>query len=381
MKRVAVIGATGSVGSAVMDVCRSFRGEVEVVAMAAAGNAEKLASLAREFGTRVLCIAENTAALKRLVAPDVKILSGGSGLRAIAIGEAGGAEHVVFASSGTAAIGALMDALSSGIEVSLANKESVVVGGPWVMPLAHNASLRPLDSEHNAVWQCLRGESAPPKKVYLTASGGPFRRMSADEMRRVTPEMALKHPVWSMGAKITVDSATLMNKGIELIEASFLFDLAPDQLDALVSPGSFVHGMVEFEDGFVKMLAGSPDMRLPAVSCLFWPTRPPLPAEWNLTPTLMSVPLEPADEERFPALRIAKEAMRRGGAYPPLLVGADEAAVARFLRGEIAFTEIAETVEETLASYSGPAPSSLGDALDIMAWARARADGHRRSFS
>ena len=172
-------------------------------------------------------------------------------------------DHVVFASSGTAAIPALQAALRAGKEVSLANKESIVVAGPWVMPLVRTRDqLRPLDSEHNAVWQCLHGESAPVRRVLLTASGGPFRTWTASELETVTPDMALRHPVWSMGAKITVDSATLMNKGIELIEAMTLFGLGPHQVDAVVSPGSFVHALAEFEDGSVKMLAGAPDMRL-----------------------------------------------------------------------------------------------------------------------
>jgi 1-deoxy-D-xylulose-5-phosphate reductoisomerase len=184
--------------------------------------------------------------------------------------------------------------------------------------------------------------------------------------------MALKHPVWNMGAKITVDSATLMNKGIELIEAMFLFGLEPSQVEALVSPGSFVHGLAEFEDGSVKMLAGDPDMRLPAASCLFWPDR--LPPEIGYPRPILSgrtLSFHLADERRFPALRLAREAMR-GGAYPALLVGADEVAVDRFLKKEISFTSIPEAVEETMSAYSGAAPRSLVEALDILEWGRRR---------
>ncbi|MDR3265541.1 MAG: 1-deoxy-D-xylulose-5-phosphate reductoisomerase, partial [Synergistaceae bacterium] len=243
--------------------------------------------------------------------------------------------------------------------------------------------LRPLDSEHNAIWQCLHGEAEVPRKIYLTASGGPFRDRTLEEMKDVTPGMALKHPVWSMGAKITVDSATLMNKGIELIEAAYLFGLRSNQVEALISPGSFVHGLVEFEDGCVKMLGGEPDMRLPAASCLFWPDRaPPGPDCPRPRPEERKLNFDPVDEERFPALRLAKEALRGGGALPALLVGSDEVAVDRFLKKEIAFTAIAGVVEETMTSYNGVAPRSLDEALEILEWARERCaavcDGKRR---
>ncbi|MDR1649971.1 MAG: 1-deoxy-D-xylulose-5-phosphate reductoisomerase [Synergistaceae bacterium] len=383
-KRVAVIGATGSVGSSVLDVCRRHRGRLKVAALAAGRDAEKLAALSREFGPETLCLAGEgaAAALGRFAlnssgagAPSSlpRVFFGAEGLNRIARDPE--IDHVVFASSGTAAIEALQAALESGKEVSLANKESIVVAGAWVMPLVRRSGqLRPLDSEHNAVWQCLQGEEARPRKIYLTASGGPFRDWSAEDLKTVTPEMALKHPVWNMGAKITIDSATLMNKGIELIEAMILFGLEPSQVEALVSPGSFVHGLVEFEDGCVKMLAGEPDMRLPAASCLFWPERVDVSSGGRLiAPSELSgrrISFDLADENRFPALRVAKEALRKGGAYPALLVGADEVAVDRFMKKEIAFTAIPEVVEETMAAYSGPPPRSLGDALDILEWGR-----------
>jgi 1-deoxy-D-xylulose-5-phosphate reductoisomerase len=382
-KRVAVIGATGSVGSSVLDVCRRHKDRLKVAALAAGRDAEKLAALSREFGPETLCLAEEgtAAALERLALtpPEAsspsppRVLFGADGLNRISRDPE--IDHVVFASSGTAAIEALQAALESGKEVSLANKESIVVAGAWVMPLVRGSGqLRPLDSEHNAVWQCLQGEVAKPRKVYLTASGGPFRDWTFENLKTVTPEMALKHPVWNMGAKITVDSATLMNKGIELIEAMILFGLEPPQVEALVSPGSFVHGLVEFEDGCVKMLAGEPDMRLPAASCLFWPERLPSFDAARFRPELSGrrISFDLADEKRFPALRVAKEALKRGGAYPALLVGADEVAVDRFMKKEIAFTAIPEVVEETMAAYSGTPPRSLAEALDILEWGRTR---------
>ncbi|MDR2522579.1 MAG: 1-deoxy-D-xylulose-5-phosphate reductoisomerase [Synergistaceae bacterium] len=372
-KRVALIGATGSVGTSVLDVCRAHGDRLEVAALAAGRDGKKLARLAAEFGPPVLCLADEAAAAalaRELSGSPLRVLRGVSGLLEIA--RAPEVDHVVFASSGTAAISALQEALKAGKEVSLANKESIVVGGPWVMPLVLGRDqLRPLDSEHNAIWQCLHGEAESPRKIYLTASGGPFRDWSPEDLKNVTPEMALKHPVWSMGAKITVDSATLMNKGIELIEAMFLFGLGAHQVEALISPGSFVHGLTEFEDGSVKMLAGDPDMRLPAVSCLLWPER--LPPRVNYPrPDLSArrVSFDLADERRFPALRLAKEAAARGGAYPALLVGADETAVDRFLKGEIPFTAIPQIVEAAMESYTGGSPRSLDEALEILSWAR-----------
>ena len=366
-KRVAVIGATGSVGSSVLSVCRAHADEIEVCGLAARTPSEKLKALAAEFSPKILCVYEEAG-------PEALSQRGPEGLAALA--ESPEVDHVVFASSGTAAIPALQRALLAGKEVSLANKESIVVAGPWVMPLIMRPDqLRPLDSEHNAIWQCLHGETQnSPAHIYLTASGGPFRTWTAGQLRTVTPEMALKHPVWAMGAKITIDSATLMNKGIELIEAMFLFGLEPHQVDALISPGSFVHGLVEFEDGSVKMLAATPDMRLPAASCLFWPKRR-YPAPDFEAPQLSprAISFEAPDEERFPAMRLARRVMREKGPYPAVLVGADEVAVDRFLKKEIGFTDIAAVAEETLSSCALSSPRSLDEALNALDWARRRA--------
>ena len=359
MMNIAVVGATGSVGSSVMAVCESWPEKIRVVALAANKRSQKLLALAEKFKvSRVYAFEE----------------SGEAGLEELALLPE--VEHVVFASSGTGAIKALCAALKAGKTVSLANKESIVVGGPWVMPLVkHSEQLRPVDSEHNAIWQCLHGECKEfVRKIYLTASGGPFRNFTSEELETVTPEMALRHPVWDMGAKITVDSATLMNKGIELIEAMYLFGLEASQVDALISPGSFVHGLVEFEDGSVKMLAAEPDMKLPAGSCLFWPERY-FPAESFKRPlfTQHEVRFYEPDAQRFPAIRIAREVMRKKGAYPALLVGADEAAVSLFLEGRISFTGIAGLVEEVLSSCSVSKPVNLDDAIGYIQLARVKA--------
>ena len=356
---VAVIGATGSVGSSVLAVCESWPEKIRVVGLAANRRSQKLQALAEKFAVRKVYAFEET---------------GEAGLEELVLMPE--AEHVVFASSGTGAIRALCCALKAGKTVSLANKESIVVGGPWVMPLVkYPEQLRPVDSEHNAIWQCLHGEDkAFIRKIYLTASGGPFRDFTSEQLRTVTPEMALRHPVWDMGAKITVDSATLMNKGIELIEAMYLFGLKDTQVDALISPGSFVHGLVEFEDGSVKMLAAEPDMKLPAGACMFWPERY-FPAESFRRPDFLKheVRFYEPDAERFPAIRIAREVMRKKGAYPALLVGADEAAVALFLKGRIAFTDIAGLVEEVLSTSDVSEPKSLDDAIGYIELGRVRA--------
>ena len=358
---VGVIGATGSVGSSVMAVCASWPEKIRVCALAANRRSPKLEALAEKFGVsarKVYAYEESgEAGLEELVSlPEI--------------------EHVLFVSSGTGAIKALCSALRAGKTVSLANKESIVVGGPWVMPLVKSPEqLRPVDSEHNAIWQCLHGERREfVRRIYLTASGGPFREFTSGELGRVTPSMALKHPVWDMGAKITIDSATLMNKGIELIEAMYLFGLETGQVDALISPGSFVHGLVEFEDGSVKMLAAEPDMKLPAGSCLFWPERYfPAPEFRRPEFGVHDVRFYEPDVVRFPALRIAREVMRKKGAYPALLVGADEAAVNLFLEGRIGFTGIAGLVEEVLSTCEVSTPKSLDDAIGYIELAGVRA--------
>ena len=367
MINVGVIGATGSVGSSVMSVCAAWPDKIHVEALAANKRSEKLLSLAKKFNVKKIYPYEEY---------------GGEGLEKIAEDE--NINHVVFTSSGTSAIKSLCSALKAGKNISLANKESIVVAGQWVMPLIkHSGQLRPLDSEHNAIWQCLHGEDKSfVKKIFLTASGGPFRNFSYDELKNVTPEMALKHPVWNMGAKITIDSATLMNKGIELIEAMVLFGLNENQVDALISPGSFVHGLVEFDDGSVKMLAAEPDMKLPAASCLFWPERF-FPCDEFKKPDYKAheIKFYEPDEKKFPAVRIARDVMKKKGAYPAVLVGADEAAVDLFLKGRIKFTDIASIIEETLSAWNMPEAVNLDEMIYYVSEARRKAEELSKKFS
>ncbi|MBR2209835.1 MAG: 1-deoxy-D-xylulose-5-phosphate reductoisomerase [Synergistaceae bacterium] len=356
MINLGVIGATGSVGSSVMSVCEAWPDKIHVEALAANKKSEKLLNLAEKFNVKKFFAYEQ---------------DGEAGLEALVNDE--NINHVVFSSSGTDAIKSLCKALKLGKTVSLANKESIVVAGGWVMPLVKNSEqLRPVDSEHNAIWQCLHGEDKKfVRKIYLTASGGPFRNFSYEELKNVTPEMALKHPVWNMGAKITIDSATLMNKGIELIEAMILFGLNENQVDALISPGSFVHGLVELEDGSVKLLAAEPDMKLPAASCLFWPERF-FPSSDFKRPSynLREIKFLEPDEKKFPAIRIARDVMKQKGSYPAVLVGADEVAVDLFLKGKILFTDIAALVEETLSSWDLPEAKNLDEMINYVSEAK-----------
>lgn len=364
--RVAVIGATGSVGGAVLDICRRFPERFEVVALAAKSNEAKLTELASLHRARTLCLTEpRTASFK---AEGYNCLTGTEALSLIASDP--DIDHIVFASSGVAAIKALQTALREDKDVSLANKESIVVAGPWVMPLVKRTDqLRPVDSEHSAIWQCIREENkAEIQKIWLTASGGPFRNYTREMLEKVTPEEALAHPVWKMGPKITVDSATLMNKGIECIEVMQLFDLPAEKVSALVHPGSQVHGVVLFYDGTMKLLASSPDMRLPAAAALAWPDRVDLvgsgldfsdPAKWDLS-------FREIDGSLFPCFGIACKAGEMGGAYPSLLVGADEAAVRAFIDGMIPFTAIPLIIEETLSGYSSVPPASLDEAVSMV---------------
>ena len=364
--KLAVIGATGSVGGAVLDICARFPDKFEVVALAARSNSTKLVELANKHHVKTLCLTEPIGGFFNEAG--FNCINGTDGLTEISSNN--NIDHIVFASSGTSAIKALQKALISDKDVSLANKESIVVAGPWVMPLVKRIDqLRPIDSEHSAVWQCLR--DAPKdevKRVWLTASGGPFRNYTIAQMADVKPLDALNHPVWKMGEKVTIDSATLMNKGIECIEAIQLFGLHQNQVGALIHPLSQVHGLVQFFDGTIKMLLSNADMRLPSAAAIAWPMRLNLlengfdalePDQWDLRFTEI-------DTKLFPCFATALEAAKSGGAYPSLLVGADEAAVRNFLDGNISFLDIAKIVSETLSSWNGTCPKTLEDAIALV---------------
>ncbi len=375
-ERIGLIGATGSVGSSVLGVIRHFPQRFRVHSLAGGSNPRSLGKLCQEFSPPYATLWNEQG--RRLLKENLRglpteVLSGKDPL--VTLVEDPQVEHLVFASSGTRAIPALKRALELGKTVSLANKESIIVGGPWIMPLVKDLEgLRPLDSEHNALWQCLKGEDpASVRGVVLTASGGPFREASLEELRLVRGVEALRHPVWNMGKKISLDSATLMNKGFEVLEASQLFRIPLEKIHAWIHPTSRVHGIVHFQDGCSKYLASSPDMRIPAAVALAWPDRIPfLHAEPSLQGEALPGKLEffEPDPERFPCLPLAYEAGRRGGAYPALLVGADEVAVEAFLEGSIGFLDIPRVLEEVLEAYSGETPSSLEEALSLVTLGR-----------
>jgi 1-deoxy-D-xylulose-5-phosphate reductoisomerase len=373
-RNIAVIGATGSVGRSVLEVCSFFPDLFRVRALAAEKNAEGLLGLGRRFNSDLLVLADQASSekLRRMAGSEFTCRGGEEALFSLV--EEPLCEEVAFASSGTGALPALIGALQKGKKVYLANKEILVAAGEWVMPLAQG-NIIPLDSEHNAVWQCLRGEAEQSvERVYLTASGGPFLHSTLEELREVTFERASRHPVWPMGKKISVDSATLMNKGIEMIEAHHLFGLPIGKIEAVIHPQALIHGMVEFIDGSIKMLYSKPDMKLAIMSAFGMEGRLANP-DPDLSPPgfpdMDLVFMEP-DEERFPCLALAKEACRLGGAYPPLLVGADEGAVNLFMEGRISFTDIAPTIERVLSSCPRERPRSWKDALGLVTWARER---------
>jgi len=374
-RRVTILGSTGSIGQSTVDLLLRHRDRFTVEALTAHHNAGLLAEQARTLGARFAAVAEPAEyeALKEALA--------GSGIEAAcgraALVEAAErpADWVMAGIVGAAGLEPTLAAIRRGRIVAFANKEVLVCAGSVFMRevLAHGATLLPVDSEHNAIWQCFDFARVDGiEKITLTCSGGPFREQSLAEMRDATPAQAVAHPTWRMGAKISVDSATLMNKGLELIEAHHLFQLAPDLIDIVVHPQSIIHGMVTYRDGSVLAHLGSPDMRTPIAYALGWPDRTPAPTKRLDLAEVGRLTFEAPDDIRFPALRIAREALTRAGA-PTVLNAANETAVHAFLAGEIGFLEIAATVERTLELLPGGKLDSLDDVYDLDRNARATA--------
>lgn len=373
-KRITVLGATGSVGDATLDVVRAGRREgvdFQISALTANRNVAELAARAVELDADYAAVADEGryADLKAALAgTGIAVGAGASGLLEAASCKD---DLVVSAIVGVAGLAPTVAALKSGSDVALANKESMVCGGDLLRAVAaeKNATILPIDSEHNAIFQVLdRRERV--EKVILTASGGPFRTRSLEFMRSAEPSAALAHPNWSMGAKISIDSATMMNKGLELIEASFLFDLPPERLEVLVHPESIVHSLVSYDDGSVLAQLGQPDMRIPISYALAWPERMKMSEVARLDlAQIGALNFEPPDEGRFPALRLAREALTRGGTAPLILNSSNEVAVEAYLQGKIGFLGIVEVVEETLDQMLGSASgeSTCESAEDILA--------------
>ncbi len=372
-RSVTILGATGSVGRSTLDLIEHSRDRFEVVALTARRDVAGLAGLARKFRPRQAVIRDEH------LHNDLKQALQGTGVEALAgekaiVDAAGaGADWTMAAIVGCAGLEPVMRALENGGTVAFANKEALVSAGELMMQAsrAYGATLLPVDSEHNAIFQCF--DHARPdsvRRIVLTASGGPFRTWSLEEMRRATPAEAVAHPNWSMGAKISVDSATLMNKGLELIEAYHLFPVGPQALDVVIHPQSVVHSLVEYVDGSVLAQLGPADMRVPIAYTLAWPERMETPCERLDLVKIGTLGFEEPDLERFPALGLAREALRQSGAKPAILSAANEIAVASFLESRIGFLDIHSVVGEVLARYDPPAPSSVGEVLDIDRQAR-----------
>jgi 1-deoxy-D-xylulose-5-phosphate reductoisomerase len=369
--RLALFGATGSVGRQTVEVVRAQPGRYEVVALAAGRASPALRALIEEFRPRCVVVADE-AERAALADAGCTVLAGGAGLLAAATDPA--VDLLVAASAGHAGIEATLAALRAGKELALANKETIVCAGALVMAAARAAgtTIRPIDSEHSALWQCLGfGGPAPrPRRIVLTASGGPFRTTPAAELATVTAGAALKHPTWNMGGKITVDSATLMNKGLEVIEAHWLFGMPFDGIDVLVHPQSIVHSLVEFVDGSVLAQLGLPDMRLPIHVALAYPERLPIELPRLDLASIGRLDFEPPRREAFPCLDLAYQAGRAGGTYPTVLSAADEVAVALFLAGHIPFPAIADLIARALDAHQSVDDPPLDAILAADAWAR-----------
>jgi 1-deoxy-D-xylulose-5-phosphate reductoisomerase len=372
-RSISIFGATGSVGLSTLDLVRQHRDSFRVVALTANGNAAKLAALAKEFDADLAVVAEEDAYPVLKAALAGTRTEAAAGTDALVAAARRDVDWTMASIVGCAGLPPTMAAIEQGRTVALANKEALVSAGDLMMAAVERsgATLLPVDSEHNAIFQCLAGGKLEQvRKITLTASGGPFRSLSYDAMRYVTPAQAVAHPNWDMGAKISVDSATMMNKGLELIEAYHLFPVGLDRLDILVHPQSVIHSMVEYQDCSTLAQLGSPDMRIPIASALAWPERIATTCQPLDLATIGQLTFEAPDLVRFPALRLARAAISEGGAKPAILNAANEVAVAAFLKEQIAFLDIATLVEQTLTGFVPDAPVSLDDLFSIDAEAR-----------
>ncbi len=375
MKCIALLGSTGSIGVNVLEVVRQFPERYKVVAMAAGTNVSLLAEQVLEFRPELVSVLDERRAqeLAALVPDEFRsrIVCGGEGNKLVASFPV--AEIAVMAVVGAAGLLPTLAAIEAGKDIGLANKETLVMAGRIVMDAVREKGVRllPIDSEHSAIFQALEaGRKKDLKKIILTASGGPFRGMKMNQLLKVTKEQALKHPNWSMGRKISIDSATLMNKGLEVIEARWLFDVAAEAIEVVVHPQSIVHSLVEYQDGSVLAQLGIPDMRIPIAYALSYPERLPLQLQSLQLSQCASLEFIEPDYQCFPALQLAFTALRRGGVAPAVLNAANEVAVAAFLASRISFPQIAETVARTMDIIEQGSEESLEDILQADARAR-----------
>ncbi|MBD1426314.1 1-deoxy-D-xylulose-5-phosphate reductoisomerase [Sphingobacterium arenae] len=373
-KSIAILGSTGSVGTQALEVIRAFPELLEVSVLTASANADLLIAQAQEFKPKAVVIVcedryiQVKSALENL---EIAVLSGESGLEEVV--EYDEIDVVLNAIVGSAGLLPTVKAIEAGKDIALANKETLVVAGALMMDLVrrYDVAMLPVDSEHSAIFQCLVGEQANPlEKIYLTASGGPFRGKDRDFLTTVTKQQALKHPNWVMGAKITIDSASLMNKGLEVIEARWLFDLNVEQIDVVVHPQSIIHSVVQFQDGSMKAQMGLPDMKLPIQNALTYPYRQPNSLERFDFMNYASLTFEEADRDTFRNLELAYQSLRDGGDRPCVLNAANEVAVAAFLADEISFLGMSDLIEATMCQQKKIETPSFEDLLAIDAETR-----------
>jgi 1-deoxy-D-xylulose-5-phosphate reductoisomerase len=375
VRRVIILGSTGSIGTQALDVIERSD-ELDIVGLSASSNADQLIEQARRFGVARVALADEAAAARAAEQwTDGEVLAGAEGL--IELITDTDCDLVLNGLVGSAGLGPTVATLGEGIDLALANKESLVVGGELVMALseATGARILPVDSEHSALYQLLATEKpGTVDRLILTASGGPFRGRSASELSGVTVEEALAHPTWAMGGKITIDSATLMNKGLELIEAHHLFGIGYERIDVVVHPQSIIHSLIQLNDGAALAHMGYPDMRVPISYALNWPERADVPVKALDLPALGKLTFEEPDLEAFPCLRLARDAAVAGGTAPCVLNAANEVAVGAFLDGQLSFTGIAEVIERALSDLPAEPVRHFSDLYRADAAARARAD-------
>ena len=372
MKKIAILGSTGSIGTQTLDVVRAHSDELEVVALAAGSNKERLKEQIREFHPELVSLSDERKAqeLKEELAGEaVEVVCGMDGL--IEVAGIDSADVVVTAVVGMMGILPTMEAIRKGKDIALANKETLVTAGHLIISMAreYGVSILPVDSEHSAIFQCLQGE--PKKaldKILLTASGGPFRGKSAEFLETVTLEDALNHPNWSMGPKITIDSSTMMNKGLEVMEAKWLFGVDYSQIEVVIQPQSIIHSMVQYIDGAVIAQLGTPDMRVPIEYALFYPERRSLPGDRLDFSKLSQITFEKPDYKVFRGLSLAIEAGKTGGTMPTVFNAANERAVAKFLKGEIKYTDIVRSIEKCMDAHKVSAHPDLEEILATEQW-------------
>ena len=372
MKKIAILGSTGSIGTQTLDVIRAHSDELEVVALAAGSNKERLKEQIREFHPELVSLSDEKKAqeLKEELAGEaVEVVCGMDGL--IEVAGIDSADVVVTAVVGMMGILPTMEAIRKGKDIALANKETLVTAGHLIIPMAreYGVSILPVDSEHSAIFQCLQGE--PKKaldKILLTASGGPFRGKSAEFLETVTLEDALNHPNWSMGPKITTDSSTMVNKGLEVMEAKWLFGVDYSQIEVVIQPQSIIHSMVQYIDGAVIAQLGTPDMRVPIEYALFYPERRSLPGDRLDFSKLSQITFEKPDYKVFRGLSLAIEAGKTGGTMPTVFNAANERAVAKFLKGEIKYTDIVRSIEKCMDAHKVSAHPDLEEILATEQW-------------